>query len=122
MAGILELRVSHQVLAQCLVRENVNTHAGQAALRLGRFFLELINPVVFIRVHDAEPAGFLQCDFQDRDGYIGVVFLVIIQHLAVIHLVDMVSGQDQNIFRVQIIEEVNVLGNGICCSLVDIKI
>ena len=41
-----------------------------------------------------------------------------IQNLVVIHLVDAVAGCDHNIRLMAFLEEINVLVNGICCSLI----
>ena len=41
-----------------------------------------------------------------------------IQNLVVIHLVDTVARCDHNIRLMAFLEEINVLVNGICCSLI----
>ena len=47
---------------------------------------------------------------------------VIIQHLCIIHFVDVVTGKDQKIFRILGIDEIDILRNGICSSSVYIQI
>src|SRR5699024_12009718 len=44
------------------------------------------------------------------------------QHLGIIHLVDMVAGKDQKVIGTVIVNKVNVLGNSICGSAVNIQI
>ena len=44
-----------------------------------------------------------------------------LKHLVVIHLIDVIPGQDQKILRVILIDEINVLGNRIRGSAVHIQ-
>ena len=61
-------------------------------------------------------------NLDDRDGGVRIVLLVELQHLRVIHLVDMVSGKDQNVFRIIGVHEVDVLGNCVRCSAVYVQV
>ena len=44
--------------------------------------------------------------------------LVVVQHLVVVHLVNVVAGEDEDIFRVVHVDEVDVLIDGVGCSAV----
>ena len=50
---------------------------------------------------------------QDGDGAVGAVLLVEAQHLGVVHLVDVVAGEDQHVVRVVPLDEVDVLVDGV---------
>ena len=41
-----------------------------------------------------------------------------LQHLFIVHLVDVVTGQDQNVFRIFLIKEIEVLIYGIGCTVI----
>ena len=78
-----------------------------------RFFFKLGDPSVPVGNHDAETAGFLDGYGHTGDGHVGFVGLVVIQHYFIIHLVDMIAGQDQHIIRVVHLHVRQVLENGV---------
>jgi len=80
---------------------------------MGGLLLKLVDGVVFIHVHDAEAGGLLHGDLQHRDGGGGLLGLVVGQHLGIVHLIDMVAGQDQHIIRIVLVDEVDVLIDGV---------
>ena len=46
---------------------------------------------------------------------------MIIEHLIVVHLVNVVAGENKKIFRIILVDEVDVLGDRISSSAVDIE-
>jgi acetyl-CoA carboxylase alpha subunit len=44
------------------------------------------------------------------------------KHLLIVHFVDMVAGENQNIIRIKLANKVYILENGVCSSLVPIGI
>lgn len=46
-----------------------------------------------------------------RDRAVRVIFDVIVEHFRVIHLVDMISRQNQNVIGIKLFDEVNILIN-----------
>ena len=89
--GILHIR--NQELAKLLPVEDIDTHGSQIALGLFRFFLKFVDHAVFIGIHDTEAAGFPHGHFDHGDGSIRLVFFMVVQHLGIIHLIDVVSGK-----------------------------
>ena len=69
-------------------------------------------------VHDAKAGSLIERHVDDRDGRVRAGLLVLLEHFVVIHLVDMVAGQDQHILRVVLIHEADVLVNGIRRALI----
>ncbi len=87
-----------------------------------RLLLKLCDVTVSIGIHDTEAAGLLHRNPNHRNGRICLVLLVERKHLVVVHLINMVAGEDQNIIRIILIDEVNILRNGICRSAVNVQI
>ena len=65
-----------------------------------RFFFEFCNHIVRIRIHNAEPAGFLRTNLYDRNGSIRPAADMMLEHEAIIHFIDVVARQDQYIIRI----------------------
>ena len=80
--------------------------------------LEFEDGAVFVGVHDAEAAGLFHGDGADGDGAVGLGFLVKAEHLGVIHLIDVVAGEDQHLIGVVPVNEANILINGVGRALV----
>ena len=89
----------------------VNPHRGKITSRIRRFFLKFCNLILFICNYDSEPAGLLHRNRHGSDGYIRLILLVKIQHLLIIHLVNMIAGKNQNIIRIITLHKLHVLIN-----------
>ncbi len=107
-----------QIIPQILPPENIDAHRGQIVFGLGRFFLELDDPVVDIRVHDAESPRILPRHLDHRQRRIGFPGLVILHHLGIVHLVNVIAGQNHNPHRIVLVDKGDVLKNGVRRSLV----
>ncbi len=75
--------------------------------------LKFVDGVVLIHVHDAEAGGLLHGDLQHRDGGGSLLGLVVGQHLSVVHLINVVTGQNQHIVGIVLVDEVDILIDGI---------
>ena len=84
-----------QPAAQGLLREDVDAHGGQVALGLLGLLLPLDDPVVFVQGQDAHPGRLGQRHAADRDRHVGAVAAVGGDERLVVHLVDVVAGEDQ---------------------------
>ena len=101
-------------------REHVDAHAGEHAVgfarhrrRTARFFLEIDNPHRFVDRHHPEIRGLLKRHLDAGDGAVGTFGDMVGQHVRVIHLVDVVAGQDDKVFRAGGAEDVEVLEHGV---------
>ena len=74
-----------------------------------RFLFEFNDPSGIVCVHDTEAACLLHRNFDYSDGRVSIAFFVVSEHLCVIHFVDMVSGENQKIFRRVCIDEIDIL-------------
>ncbi len=118
-----------RVLAEELVhgagREHVDSHRSQAVRwivghRRGLPWL-LLKPdhlVVRIDLHDAEAGRFAQRHGNAADGEVRAALQVQTEHVAVIHLVDVVPGENQDVTRFLFLDAVNVLVDGVRRPLV----
>src|ERR1043166_8437317 len=59
---------------------------------------------------------------READGEVGFLLDVGAKHVAVIHLVDMITGQDQDVLRCGLLDCVDVLVDGIGCPLVPLLV
>ena len=73
---------------------------------------------MLVHVHDAEAGGLLHGDLHHRDGAGCPRRLVPLQHLLVVHLIDVVTGEDQDIVGVVQGNEADVLVDGVGRPLV----
>ena len=113
LVGVGIIFVGNQVLAQLLPVEDVNAHGGKGALGVLGLLLELFHIAVRADIHNAEAGGLLQRDGQDRDSASGVVLQMLAQHVGIVHLINLVTGEDENVFRVIFFNEGQILVNGV---------
>jgi hypothetical protein len=89
-----------QVLAQPAperpLREDVDAHRGKVALGLLRLLLPLDDAVGVVHAEDAHPAGVGERHAPDRDGHVRPVAPVRLDERLVVHLVDVVAGEDDD--------------------------
>src|SRR5690606_29487903 len=72
-------------------------------------FGEAGNPEVRINIHDAKGGGHLQRYFDAANSDIRTALNVGCQHGAVVHLVNMITGKNQNVFGVVAANDIQVL-------------
>ena len=118
VGGFGVLLVGDQGLPHHLPGEAVDAHGGVGGLGLLGLLLEFIDGVVGVGVQDAEAGGLLQGHVPHSDGAGRTVLLMIIHHLGVVHLIDVVAGEDDHILRVEPVDEVDVLIDGVGGALV----
>ena len=82
--------------------ENVNPHRCQITARMLRLLLKFTDLAVRIRHDDPEPTGFLDRNRHRRDRDIRFICFMEIKHYLVIHLINMISRQDQHIIQILI--------------------
>jgi len=70
-----------------------------------------VGPVVDLE--DAEARRVLGGDLDCADGALGAGLDVILEHVAVVHLVNVVSGQDHDVIALHLLQELEVLGDGV---------
>ena len=121
MAGFRILHIRDQRLPQCLPCEDVDAHGCKIALRFLRLLLEFHDLAVIIRIHDTKTAGFLPRYRTNRDCKFSFLLLMIIKHRIIIHFINVIARQYQQIIRTVGVNEINILGNGICSSAIDIE-
>ena len=114
--------ISQKHFAEKLPVKDIDTHGRKVALRMFRFLLKLYNVTLFVCIHNTETACFLHGNLNNRDGGIGVHFFMISKHFCVIHLIDMVAGKDQDIFRRILINKIDILRNSVCRTPVYVKV
>ena len=121
VVGIWILHIRDQHLSQQLPVEDVDAHRSEVALWLRRFLLKFDDAVFLIGIHDTEAAGLLHRYRQDGDRRIRIAGDMVRKHLGIIHLVNMVTGENQYILRIMGVDKIDVLRDRICRTAVDIK-
>ena len=122
MLGIFLRRIVLQIPAKELAVEDIDTHGSQVALWLRWLLLELDDAAIHgIGIHDAEARCLIPRNLKYANGSISLVGTMYIQHLGVIHGVDMVAGKNQHIVRIHHINEIQILIDGIRCTLVPVS-
>ena len=125
VAGLGLVGVARKLLVQEPGVEHVDAHAGERApglagngRRAGRLFQEAAHAHVLVHAHHAEAARFLYRHVDAADRHVGLLGDVVGEHVPVVHLVDVVAGQDQDVLRVVALEDVHVLVDGIRGALI----
>ena len=113
LGGVGVVLISDQILPQLLPIEYVDAHGGQVALGLLGLLLKLVDKAVLPQVHDAETSGLLHEDLKHGDGAGGALLGVLPQHVGIVHLINVVAGEDQYVFRVIGLDKADVLVNGV---------
>ena len=122
MIGIRILHICQKEFPEELPVKNINSHGSQVALWLSRFFFKFYNLVCLaICIHDSETACFFHWNFDNGDSSICFAFFVECKHFSIIHFINMVTGKNQKIFRCERIDKIDILGNSVCSSAVNVK-
>ena len=91
-----------------LLGEDVDAHRGEVALGLLGLLLPLGDPVVLVEGEDAHPGRLGERHAADGDGHVGAVAAVGRHERLVVHLVDVVAGQDEDGVGRVVLEHVEV--------------
>ena len=76
------------------------------------------DPVLLVDMHHAEARGLHARHLEAADGHVGAGIDVLLQHQAVVHLVDMVAGQDDHELGPVGLDDVDVLVDRVGGALV----
>ena len=120
LGGVRVRLVPDQVLGQKLSVKDIDTHGRLGALGMRGFLLEFQDAVVLIGIHNAEAAGLIQRHVQNGNGTVRTRFLMLLQHLAVVHFIDMVTGQNQHVVRIITVDEIQILIDRIGGTLIPV--
>ena len=122
MFGIRIFSIRNEDFTDLLVIKNVNTHGSQSASGMSRLLFEINDPSALICNHDTESGCFFQSYRHNCNSTCRILLFVECKHLIIIHLVNMISGKNEQIVRIVIVDKVNILSDCISCSTVYIKV
>ena len=71
--------------------------------------------------HHAQRSGILARHGQRRDRHVGLRLLMRLDHVAIVHAVQLIAGQDQDVVDAGLIEVLEVLPHGVGGSLVPVR-
>ncbi len=98
--------------------EDVDAHAGERhgglvrhARWLGRLLEEGDNPVLGVDMHDAKAGRLHPRHLDAADGHVRAGVDVLLQHQLVVHLVNVVAGQNDHVLGIVALNDVDVLGH-----------
>ena len=118
-------RVGFERLHEDFGIEDIDTHRGQREIgragdgtRLLRFFLETGDPFLFVDRDDAEAARLFDGHLDSRQRGGSVPLVVKAQHSRVIHFVDVIARQNDEVARALAHDRVKVLVHGVRRTLV----
>jgi hypothetical protein len=84
----------------------------------GGFLKEFGDPIFLVHMHDTKRRGLHPWDGQTSDRHVSRLIHVLAQHDFVVHLVDMIAGQNQHVIHIITVNDINVLRHRIRCSQV----
>ena len=109
---ILNLSSQHRV--KSVGREDIDTERSQIPFtRVLRLLRELYNLPFLVHLHDTEPEGFFDGNLHHRYGEVGPFLHMSSEHLAVVHFVDVVTGEYQHGVSPMIVDKPEVLVDGV---------
>ena len=113
VGGGLVVFVGNQVRTELRPGEDVDTHGGLVGLGLLGLLFELDDAVLSVGVHDTEAGGFLPRHGTNGDSGVSTLLDMVLQHGIVVHLVNVVTGQDQHVIGIILLDEGHVLVDGV---------
>ena len=119
--GVGVLGIGDESLQQNFGVEDVNAHRGVHAVGVegraegggGGFFLEAQDLARGSDLDDAELLRLFRRTGQRGQRDLGILLLVVGEHTAVVHLVDVVAGEDDHVLWLFAADGIDVLVNGI---------
>ena len=106
-------RSSREPAAEGLLGEDVHAHRGEVALRLLGLLLPVDDPVLVVEGEDPHPRRLGDRHATHRDRDVGAVAAVGGHEGLVIHLVDVIAGEDEDRVGRLVLEDVEVAKHGI---------
>ena len=127
--GVRVGRVPAQLVVEERRVEHVDAHARQRhvgiagdAGRILGLLQERDDAVVLVDVHHAEAGGFHARHLEAADGHVGLVGDVLLEHDLVVHLVDVVAREHDDMVDAVVLEDVDVLVDGVGGALVPLRL
>jgi hypothetical protein len=121
--------VAAELIEQEVGVEDVNPHRRQTAiliirhrLGIGRLLEEFLHPVRLVDLHHTELRTLFQLDRNAADRAIGPVRNMVLHDLRIIHLVDVIAGEDQDVIGTRFLDRIDVLVDRVGCPLVPVLI
>lgn len=117
--AVLVVFVLDKIFAKFVPREYVYTHRRLRAFRILWLFLEFFYLfAVLFEIEDAKAACFLDRYVAHCDSAVCIVALMLFEHVVIIHLIDVVTAQNDDVIGAVIVDKVYVLVNCIRRALV----
>ncbi len=97
------------------VVEHINAHAGQRHVGLARHGRRIFGFSRKSMIRRSRRQAMTpkpsppRADFETADGHVGVLVDMLLQHLLIVHLVDVIAGEEHDIFGVVALEDVDIL-------------
>ena len=108
--------------------EDIDAHRGKREVRLvgdawriGGLLDEVEDLVLLVDMHDAEAGRFHARHFQAANGDIGAGIHMLLKHVFIVHLVDVIAGQDDHVLRIVGLDDIDVLVDGIGRAFVPLR-
>ena len=102
-----------QPVQQRALGEHVDAQAREVALGLAGLLLPLGDRVVLVEGEDAEAVRLADGHALDRDGHVRALAPVLLHERPVVHLVDVIAGQDEHDVARRLLDRLDVLEHGV---------
>ena len=113
---IYVIAVFYKIFAQLFPRKDVYAHRRHIVLRLSRLFFKFKYSQLLVGVHYAESGSFFKRNFNYCYCSIRFFFDMRQKHFAVIHFIDMVSGEHHNVIRIISVYKIAILKHCVRCA------
>jgi len=114
------LRIGDQFFTKTLGAKQIDSHRGEGFRRIagnvGRIrglFLEFFDREILVDAHDAEALAFFYRNVQGADDDVRVLGNEPMKHFHVVHFINVIPGEDEDVFRLIGVEQEQVLIHGV---------
>ena len=113
MLGGLIDRILLEGADQKLGIKDVDAHRGQVAVWLIGLLSELEDLLVVVLRDDTEAGCLLPGNGHDGNGEIGLMPLVVVEHSLIVHVVELITREDQDILGIMLLDKADILRHGV---------
>ena len=99
-----------------------NVHRHQESDEVPPAFLEADDPLIIVDLHDAKLLCRILGDSQSTNRQVRIALLMVLDHFAIVHLVDVVTREDHNVFWTFLFDRVDVLVYRISRALIPLLV
>ena len=125
--AVAEIWVLLKCFNERLLAEDVHAHIDESQFRIGQqrtrrhgLLFEFDGPAVWIRFDNAKRSRQFDRILSGGHRQVRATRVVTMEQFAVIHVIDLICGNNQDVLRAALLDPVNILEHRVCCAPVSL--